>query len=99
MVADAGKVLHTAAANQDDRVLLEVVSLTRDVGSDFESVSQAYTGYLTQRRVWLFRRGGINASAHSALLRIGLEGRSLLFLLYVAATLPDELVDCRHSGY
>ena len=34
LVADTGKVLHTAAAHEHDRVLLEVVAHTRDVRGD-----------------------------------------------------------------
>ena len=43
VVANAGKILHTAAANEHDRVLLEVVSFAGDVGGDFEAVGQANT--------------------------------------------------------
>src|SRR4026207_38861 len=98
MVADAGKILHTATANQHDRVFLEVMSFTRDVRSDLESIRETHARDLTESRIGLLWRRGVHAGADSALLGIGLEGRRFFFLLYVPATLPDELIDCRHSG-
>src|SRR5690606_11804589 len=35
VVTHTGQVLHTAAANEDDRVLLQVVAFTADVRNDF----------------------------------------------------------------
>ena len=60
VVTDAGQVLDTAAADHDHRVLLQVVALTRDVSSNFDTVSQTYTSYFTKSRVRLFRGCSIN---------------------------------------
>jgi hypothetical protein len=38
VIADARQILDTAAANQDDRVLLQVVAFSGDIGSDFNAV-------------------------------------------------------------
>src|SRR5215204_5930642 len=46
LVADAGEVLHPAAAHEHDRVLLEVVPLTRDVGRDLLAAREADAGHL-----------------------------------------------------
>src|SRR5678815_1263584 len=99
MVADAGQILHTTASDEDDRVLLEVVSFSGDVSGDFKAIGEADTRDLTKRRVGLLGSRGVHSGADPALLGIGLEGRRLFFLLYVPAALPDELIDCRHSGY
>src|SRR4051812_39699435 len=70
VVAHAGKVAHTAAADQHDAVLLEVVAFARDVADHFALVGQANLGHLAQSRVRLLRGRRINTGADAALLRI-----------------------------
>jgi hypothetical protein len=48
VVANAGKVTDTAATNQNDRVLLKVVTFTTDVGADFTSVRKTDSGNLAE---------------------------------------------------
>src|SRR5207253_6178336 len=48
LVAVARQVLDPASADEDDRVLLQVVPLARDVGADFHAVRQPHTGNLAQ---------------------------------------------------
>src|SRR5919201_6971133 len=107
LVADARKILHAAAAHEDDRVLLQVVALTRDVGRDLHAVGETHASDLAQRRVRLLGRGRIDAGAHAAALRRGeallaalarLEARRGHLLLRLLASLTDELVDARHAG-
>src|SRR6185369_7374147 len=49
VIANAREILHTTAANEHDRVLLEVVALAGNVGGDFEAVGQAHTRDLAER--------------------------------------------------
>ena len=56
MVANSGQVLDAAAADEHDRVLLQVVPLTGDVRRDFHPVRQPDAGDLAQCRVRLLRR-------------------------------------------
>src|SRR6266702_5472270 len=96
LVADAGQVLHPATADQHHRVLLQVVTLTRDVGRDLDTTGQLYASDLAQRRVRLLRGGGVDAGAHAAPLRTPLECRSLLLGDLVLAALADQLLDRGH---
>src|SRR5450432_1565881 len=41
VIAHTGKILHPAAANQHDRVLLQIVANAGNVGGDFDSIGQA----------------------------------------------------------
>src|SRR5699024_12784367 len=68
LVADAGQVHHTAAADEHDRVLLEVVALAGDVGADLDAGRQAHTSDLAQRRVRLLGGLGVDARADAAAL-------------------------------
>src|SRR5437763_13581635 len=103
LVADARKILHAAASHEDDRVLLEVVPLARNVGGDLHAVCEPHARDLAQRRVRLLGRGGVDAGADAAALRrgqalltplAGLEARGSHLLLRLLAPLADELVDC-----
>src|SRR5919112_43468 len=96
LVADAGEVLHPAAADQDDRVLLEVVAHARDVGRDLDAAREPHTGDLAERRVRLLRRGGVDARADPAPLGRTLEGGRLVLRHLVLAALADQLLDCGH---
>src|SRR5438270_7469385 len=63
------KILDPAAPDQDDRMLLQVVALARNVARDLEPVGQAHARHLAQRGIGLFRCGRVDARAHPALLR------------------------------
>src|SRR3954454_15005675 len=105
LVAHARKVLDAPAAYEHDRVLLEVVPLTRDVGRDLHPVRQPHARDLSQRRVRLLGRRRVDARADAAALRrrqpllaplAGLEARRGDLLLGLLASLADELIDARH---
>src|SRR3954471_21584504 len=55
VVADAREVADPAAADQDDRVFLEVVALAADVGGHFLAVGEPDPRHLAERRVRLLR--------------------------------------------
>src|SRR4051795_7941432 len=65
VVAHAGQILDATAADHDHGVLLEVMTLTRDVADHLEAIGQAHLGDLAQRRVRLLRRRGVDARAHA----------------------------------
>src|SRR3712207_1671045 len=71
VVADAGKVLHAAAADHDHGVLLKVVAFARDVADHLVAVGETDLGDLAERRVRLLRGRGVDAGAHATLLRAG----------------------------
>src|SRR3954462_5602628 len=96
LVADTGKVLHPAAANEHDRVLLEVVTNARDVRRDLDTARQAHAGDLAEGGVRLLRGGGVDAGADTASLGRTLQGRRLVLRHLVLAALADQLVDRGH---
>ena len=97
LVADAGEVLHPAAADEHDRVLLEVVALAGDVGGDLHAAGEAHTGDLAQRRVRLLRGVGVHAGAHAAPLGRALQRRRLALGRLRLPALADQLLDGGHS--
>src|SRR4029078_11510590 len=93
----AGKVADTTAADEDDRVLLQVVALAGDVGRDFEAVRQPDAGDFPKGRVRLLRGVREHAGADPPLLRGAGEGRALGLALGRAATFANQLVDGGHE--
>src|ERR671911_27584 len=57
LVAHTGEVLHTTAADEHDRVLLEVVPHAGDVGGDLDAAGEPHAGDLAERGVRLLGRG------------------------------------------
>src|SRR3954453_19178699 len=96
LVADTGEVLHPAAADEHDRVLLEVVAHARDVRRDLDAAREAHAGDLAEGGVRLLRGGGVDARADAASLGRTLQGRRLVLRHLVLAALADQLVDCGH---
>src|SRR5438132_7666958 len=95
VVAHARQILHAAAADHHDRLLLQIMPFARVVGRHLEPVGQPDPRDLPQRRIWLLGRRGVYASADAALLRIAAQRGCLLFRFHVAAAVPDELIDSR----
>src|SRR5829696_4625480 len=75
VVADSGQVLDAAAADEHERVLLEVMADAGDIGGDLDTVREADTRHLAKRRVRLLRRLREHPDAHAALLRAVLQRR------------------------
>src|SRR5690349_4388005 len=96
LVADTGEVLHPAAADEHDRVLLEVVTDTRDVSGDLDAAGETHAGDLPEGGVRLLRGGGVDAGADASALRRSLQGRRLVLRHLVLAALADQLLNGGH---
>ena len=79
-------------------MLLEVVSLARDVRRDFHAVRQTNAADLPKGRVRLLRRGRVDANADAALLRAGLERRRSGLHAGRRAAVTNELIYRRHRS-
>src|SRR5580693_5812599 len=93
LVTHTGQVADTAAADQHDGVLLEVVADAGNVGGDLNLACQPDAGDLAQRGVRLLGRGRVYARAHATTLRALLERRRLVLRHLVLAALADQLLD------
>src|SRR5918999_5461571 len=97
LVADAGKVSNATRANEHDRVLLQVVTDSGDIGGDLDPGGQANASDLAERGVRLLRGDRLNARADAPPLRGALEGGSLRFLRRPGSAVPHELLDGGHG--
>jgi hypothetical protein len=69
VITYTGEVLHTTTANEHDRVLLQVVTLTGNVTVDLLLVGQTNTGYLTHSRIRLLRCRCVDTYTDTTTLR------------------------------
>src|SRR4029434_8885698 len=97
VIAHARQVLDAAAANQHDRVLLQVMAFAADVADDLEAVGEPHLRDFPQRGIGLLGRRRVHARAHAAFLRALLERRNLAFRHGGRTALPHELIDRWHE--
>ena len=97
VIADTRKILHAAPTDQNDGVLLEIVTLATDVCDHFESIREANLGNFTQSRVWLLWCAGHHLQADAAALRALVQSRGLGLDRLVFAAVSDELIDGGHG--
>ena len=69
MVSGTRKVLNTTTTDQNNGVLLKVMSLTRDIACYFNTVGKTYSGNLSKSGVRLLRSCSLNSCAYTSLLR------------------------------
>ena len=96
LVANARQVADPTTADQHDRVLLEVVALTGDVGRDLDAVGETHAANLAKRRVRLLRSDRVNAGADPPSLGGAGQGSRLRFLQFWLPAFADKLLDRRH---
>jgi len=53
VVTHTGEILHAAATNEHDGVLLEVMADAWDIRGDLDAVGKPDAGYFTERRIGL----------------------------------------------
>jgi hypothetical protein len=78
-------------------VLLQIVADARNIGGDFNAIGQAHASHFPQRRIRLFRSGGVDTGANSTLLRASLQRRTGGLIAWWFSPFSDELVKRRHE--
>src|SRR5438309_6510323 len=95
LVAHAGEVLDPPPTHEDDRVLLQVVPDTGDVGGPLDARRQPDPGDLAEGRVRLLGRGRLHLRADAAALRASPEGRGLRLGDLALTALAEKLLNRR----
>src|SRR5262245_39963234 len=98
MIAHARQIFDATAANQNHRVLLQVMTDPRDIGGHLDAIGQAHTGDFAQRRIGLLRCRCINARANAALLRTALQSRRRVLRSLFFSAFAHQLTDRRHMN-
>src|SRR5437867_10315357 len=98
VIPDARQILHTAASDHHNRMLLEIVPDARNVRRHLEPVRQPYPRHFPESGVRLLRRRRVHANAHAPLLRTPLHRGRLRLPSHRLAAVMDELIDSRHGS-
>jgi hypothetical protein len=88
VITNTRQIFHTSATNQYNRVLLQIVSLTRDVGVHFLLVREFHTSHFTHGRIRLFRGSSVNTHAHATPLRARIECGGFTLIHQVSPSFP-----------
>ena len=78
VVTNTRQVSYSAASDENDGVLLKVMSDTGNVGRSLQTVGKSYSGDLAERGVRLLGAGGGNLCANASLLGRRQIGGSIL---------------------
>ena len=97
VVADTWQILNTAATDQNNGVLLEIVPFARNIGRNFVLVREPYASHFPHSRVRLLRRGRIHTGANAPFERTARQMRRILLRLDPLALLTHQLINRRHS--
>ena len=98
MIANPRKIFHTSTANQNDRVLLEVVAFATNVTNHLKSDREADLSDFSQRRVRLFGSGRVDTGTDTTTLRAGVQRRTLTFYNFRGPGFADQLVNGGHGS-
>src|SRR5207244_8826615 len=93
VIADARKILDAAAADEHERVLLQVVADARNVSRDLDPVGQPHARHFPQRGIGLLRRLREHAHADAAFLRAVLQRGTLRLADDLLAPRAHQLTD------
>ncbi len=109
VVTATRQVTNSSASDKYNRVLLEIVADSGDIGRSLKAVCESYSGDLTERGVRLLRACGRNLCADASFLRRGLicgnllkrvesllQNRCLGLVLGLAASILDKLIKGWH---
>lgn len=89
MITNSREVLDPAATNQNDRMLLEVVADSRDIGCYLNVVSEPYSSYLSQGRIRFLGSRRKNPDTNASFLGAGSQSRRFTLLPLEGAALSD----------
>ena len=96
LVTNTREVADTTAANQNDRVFLKFMTLTRDVNGHFFPIGKTDTGDAAECGIRLFGLHRTNKEANAALLRAFLQNNRLAEAVLLLPVLANQLVNGGH---
>src|SRR5580658_1650353 len=98
VITNARQILHTAAADQHDGVLLQIVADTWNISGYFNPIGQAHTRHFPQCRIRLLGGGSVHARTHATLLRTSLQRWTGGLITWRFSPFSHELIKRRHES-
>src|SRR6202008_4455054 len=97
MVTDTGQIFDSSTSYQNNRMLLQVVALTRNISDHFVAIRQADLGDLPERGVRFLWCPRHHLNTNAASLRTVSQCWRLRLDRHLSTTFSDKLVNCWHS--
>lgn len=97
LVTNPWKIANTTTTDQNNRVLLKIVTFTWNVNRHFLAVAQTHPRNLTKRGVRLFRSHRPYQQTNTLLLRALLQNRTLCPILLDNSISTNQLIDGWHT--
>ena len=97
LIPHTREVTNSSAANQHDRVLLQIVAFARNISSDLFAIRKSHTSHLSKSRVRLFGGYRLHLKTDATLLRAAFQQRRFAARTLLLPRFPDQLVNCRHK--
>src|SRR5262249_42874308 len=98
VIAHARQIPNAAATNQDNRVLLKIVTLAGNVGRHFYPTREADPRDLAQGGIRLLGGHGLDLKTHAPLLGAALHRGVLRPSRLLSPCFADELISGRHAS-
>lgn len=98
VVTHTRKILHSATTDQDDGVLLKIMTFTTNVGDHFITIGEANLSDFSERRVRLLWRPSVNLETNAATLRAVVQSRGFRLRDCFLTSFADELVNGGHNA-
>ena len=92
MISNPWKIFNSPSTNQDNRVLLQIVSHTWNICSDFYPISQPNPCHFPKSRVWFFWSLCVNTNTNSSFLGTSLKCRAFGLTLLLLTSFSHQLV-------
>ena len=97
LVTNPGEIANTTAADEDDRVFLEIVTFAGNVDRDFLAIAQPDAGDFPQGRVGFLGSHRSNDQADPLLLGAAFENGTFGGFALHDAVASDQLIDGWHT--
>jgi len=75
MIPNAGEILNPSAPDKNNRVFLQIMTDSGDIGSYFCAMGKPNTGHLAERGIGLFGGNGHYPGTNTPFLGAGIESR------------------------
>lgn len=95
MVPHSRQIFDSASADHYNRMLLQIMTFSRNVSRYFNTVCEPDSRDLSKSRIWLLRSRCVYSRADSSFLRTAFHRRSISLLDNPLSSESDQLVNCR----
>lgn len=99
LISHTWQIANTAATDENNRVLLQIVAFTGDVHRNFFAIGKSDAGNLAKGRIRLLRSHRTDLQTNTLFLGASFQDRGLGELAFLLSSLTEKLVNRGHSFF